>query len=345
MNDFMKLAFDEARKGTDTWLNPKVGAVIVKDSQVLASGHHQTFGHEHAEINTLNNLKNISMAKGATIFVTLEPCSHFGKTPPCVQRIVEVGLKKVVIGSLDPNPLVSGHGVKYLKDHGIEVENLNIKTDLNQAYMFSFNNHRPLVTLKYAMTLDGKINKFSNERSLISNSIAYDDAQDLRSNNQAVLIGENTFKTDNPQLTVRNKKMKFPPVRIVLVRDVNSVDLSKRIFENQAKIWFLSETKAHRNLPDNVEVFVGDWNVKNILNLLNEKKIQALLVEGGSKIQSEFAQAGMIDHLVIYLAPMIFGNGLGACNGQNQQIKTIEFQKPKYKFLGDNIRISTWRKK
>lgn len=155
----MKLAFIEARKGKNTWTNPQVGAVIVKDNQVLGQGHHETFGQNHAEINALNSLSDIAQAKGSTLYVTLEPCSHFGKTPPCVQKIVEVGIKKVVIGQIDPNPIVSGRGVEYLRDHGVEVEILELSSDLNSAYNFFYKNKRPLVTLKYAMTLDGKINR------------------------------------------------------------------------------------------------------------------------------------------------------------------------------------------
>ncbi|HJF87879.1 MAG TPA: bifunctional diaminohydroxyphosphoribosylaminopyrimidine deaminase/5-amino-6-(5-phosphoribosylamino)uracil reductase RibD, partial [Companilactobacillus farciminis] len=252
MDRFMKLAFEEAKKGINTWTNPQVGAVIVKNDQVLGQGHHATFGHEHAEINAFKSLKNINDAKNATLYVTLEPCSHFGKTPPCVQKIAELGVKKVVIGQIDPNPLVSGKGVKYLQEHGVEVEEQLISSELNRSYNYFYKNNRPLVTVKYAMTLDGKINKNDGQRSIVSNQATFEDSQQLRSQQQVILIGENTLKIDDPALTVRDRKMLFPPIRAVVVRDINQISLDLKIFQTDEPIWFFSETKNRRTLPENV---------------------------------------------------------------------------------------------
>ena len=253
----MKLAFEEAKKGINTWTNPQVGAVIVKNDQVLGQGHHATFGHEHAEINAFKSLKNINDAKNATLYVTLEPCSHFGKTPPCVQKIAELGVKKVVIGQIDPNPLVSGKGVKYLQEHGVEVEEQLISSELNRSYNYFYKNNRPLVTVKYAMTLDGKINKNDGQRSIVSNQATFEDSQQLRSQQQVILIGENTLKIDDPALTVRDRKMLFPPIRAVVVRDINQISLDLKIFQTDEPIWFFSETKNRRTLPESVQVIVG----------------------------------------------------------------------------------------
>lgn len=338
----MNLAFLEARKGKDTWKNPQVGAVIVKNDQILARGHHETFGEAHAEINALKNLSKVSDAEGATLYVTLEPCSHFGKTPPCVQKIAEVGIKKVVIGMVDPNPRVCGRGIKYLKNHGIEVVDLKIHSEINQAYDFFYQVKRPLVTVKYAMSLDGKINQKVGQRTVISNQTALDDSQQLRSHNQAILIGEKTFEIDDPQLTVRNSSLKFPPIRIVLVRDINNVKLTKKIFKTTEPIWFLSGTESDVEFPQNVQVFTGQWIPDQIIDLLFKKGIQSLLVEGGSLTQADFVRNGLIDKLVIYLAPIFLGQGLPAINKMIDS--TVNFTKPEISWLVDDLKLTAWRK-
>lgn len=338
----MKLAFEEAKKGINTWTNPKVGAVIVKDDQVLGQGHHATYGHEHAEINAFKSLKNIDEAKNATLYVTLEPCSHFGKTPPCVQKVVELGIKRVVIGQVDPNPLVSGKGVKYLKDHGVVVDEQSVPDDLNRLYNYFYKNDRPFVTVKYAMTLDGKINKNDGQRSIISNQAAFEDSQELRSRQQVILIGEHTLKVDDPKLTIRNQSLLFPPIRAVVVRDINQISLDLKIFQTDESIWLFSQTKNQRTLPENVKVIVGDWSPKNILDYLTAQNIQAVLVEGGSFLQAKFISAHLVDELVIYLANKIYGSGLPAAWGVD--FDPVEFTKPIVKPLDDNLKITTWRK-
>lgn len=343
LNKFMELAFQEARKGKSTWLNPLVGAVIVKNQKVIGLGHHETFGHEHAEINALKSLTSISDAKGATLFVTLEPCSHVGKTPPCVQKIFDVGITKVVIGQVDPNPIVSGRGIKYLENHNIQVENLNIKTDLNTAYEFFYREQRPLITIKYAMTLDGKINRDSVKHSLISNHESYLDSQKLRANNQVILIGENTLKLDNPRLTVREEAKLFPPIRAILVRDLKTINKDLKIFQNEAPIWFFTEKQTDQIFPNNVKVLVGNWTPESIITYLAEQKLQSILIEGGSHIQADFMQAKLVDKLIIYLANRVFGTGLSAVSGQT--IKGLEFSKPIVKSLDSDLKITVWRKR
>ena len=339
LNRFMKLAFTEARKGKDTWKNPQVGAVIVKNQQVLSSGHHETYGQNHAEINALKHLSDISQAEGATLYVTLEPCSHFGKTPPCVQRIVEVGIKKVVIAETDPNPIVSGNGIKYLEDHGVQVENLQQKNDLNVAYRFFHQHKRLLVTIKYAMTLDGKVNQTKGVRSMITNQEVFGDTQELRRQSQVILVGENTFKVDNPKLTVREEE-KFPPIRAVVIHDVNSVDLRMQIFQTNEPIYFFSQEKSQRELPENVQVFVDDWTPTKIVQKLTELGMQSILVEGGSHIQADFLKEKLCDRLIVYLANKVFGQGLPAINGP---VANLKFSKPEILLLADNLKITTWR--
>ncbi len=341
----MNIAFEEAKKGVETWTNPQVGAVIVKDGKILSQGHHEKFGGPHAEINTLNHLDNIEQAKGAEMFVTLEPCSHFGKTPPCVQKVVEVGIKKVVIGQQDPNPVVSGNGIKYLKDHDVAVEVLHTTGGINQAYNFFYQNKRPLVTVKYAMTLDGKINQASQTRTIITGKEAYNDSQNVRAHNQAILIGENTLLIDDPQLTVRNQTMAFPPLRAVVVRNVNKLSPDLKLFQDTTtSVLIFSEQDAKKQFPENVEVLVAtSWTPEKIISELTKRNIESVLVEGGSHLQADFVQANLVDQLIVYVAPKIFGGAsLPAIFNQAHSDDRL-FEKPQVQALGSDLKIITRR--
>ncbi|MCP0886607.1 bifunctional diaminohydroxyphosphoribosylaminopyrimidine deaminase/5-amino-6-(5-phosphoribosylamino)uracil reductase RibD [Ligilactobacillus sp. WILCCON 0076] len=306
---FLNLAIMEAQKARDsTWTNPLVGAVIVKNHKVLATGYHHKFGQVHAEIDALNNLADIHDARNATIYITLEPCSHYGKTPPCANRLITVGIKRVVIGQKDPNPLVAGKGITLLENAGVSVDLIGHTEYLNMKYNFFFKNKRPFITLKYAMTLDGKINQYKSSRSIISNYTSYLDTQNLRADNQAILIGETTLIADNPQLNVRTKTMEFPPIKIILVNSADSLDSSLNIFQGTEPVWILSRRISKKHWPKNIQVYSNShWSVKDIINFLNKKEIQSLLVEGGSSIHAKFVSANLVDELVIYIAPKIFG--------------------------------------
>ncbi|MFD1471626.1 bifunctional diaminohydroxyphosphoribosylaminopyrimidine deaminase/5-amino-6-(5-phosphoribosylamino)uracil reductase RibD [Companilactobacillus mishanensis] len=342
---FMDLAFEEAKQGESTWTNPQVGAIIVKNNQVLAKGHHEKFGGPHAEVNTLNHLENIKDAEDSTMYVTLEPCSHFGKTPPCVQKVVEVGIKHVVIGMQDPNPIVSGNGIKYLQDHNVEVDVLNQTGGINEAYIFYYQNKRPLVTVKYAISLDGKINQSNHERTILTGKAAYLDSQNVRAANQAIMIGQHTLEIDDPYLTVRNQDLDFPPIRVVAVYDVNKLSQDLNIFKpSGAKLWILSRTESNRKLPDNIEVFVSDtWTPDKVVKLLAKNNIESLLVEGGSRIHADFVKEKLVDKIIIYQAPIILGgHGLPAVYADYPSSE-IKFDKVQITQLGDDFKIESRR--
>ncbi|MBT9671523.1 bifunctional diaminohydroxyphosphoribosylaminopyrimidine deaminase/5-amino-6-(5-phosphoribosylamino)uracil reductase RibD [Secundilactobacillus kimchicus] len=342
----MALAVTEARKGLGkTWTNPCVGAVIVKDNRVIATGYHHRFGEAHAEIDALRHLSSPEAAKGATMYVTLEPCSHFGKTPPCANAIVRHGIARVVIGNVDPNPLVSGQGVAILRAAGVQVTIQNIGFTLNRAYAALYRRHRPTITLKYAMSLDGKINAAGRGRTMISSRGAYLDSQALRAEHQAVLVGENTFKVDNPALTVREQPVAFPPIRVVMVRDVNTVEDSMSIFKTDGPVWLLSEQSAHRQFPDTVEVFVAaHWTVERICQLLAAHNIVSLLVEGGSRIHAEFVKAQAVDRIVTYVSPIILGgSALPSVTGISTAM-IADFQPLKVTSLMPDIKLETERR-
>lgn len=342
---YMQMAVNLALLGKyDTWTNPLVGAVIVKNNQVIATGYHHKFGKEHAEINALSHLDQLSQAKGATIYVSLEPCSHYGKTPPCARKLVEVGIKRVVVGQLDPNPLVAGKGIQILKQAGIEITNLNCTQYINQTYNFFYTNQRPFITLKYAMSLDGKLNFQHGQRSILTGETVHDDSQRLRMDNQAILIGEHTLDVDDPLLTVRLKIMEFPPIKILLVNDVNQINMGLRIFSTAGSIWILSKTISKKKMPKNVRVFADDsWHVEQIIELMHDEGIQSLLVEGGSDVQARFMCSGIVDQIVSYVSGRVFGGtALPVAKGAGMN-KPLKMNIQQVAQLGPDVKITARR--
>ena len=342
----MQMAVQEALKAQGmTWTNPLVGAVLVKDEQVLATGYHHQFGKEHAEVNTLSHLADPKQAQGATLYVTLEPCSHYGKQPPCCKTVAEAGIKKVVIGQVDPHQIVAGKGIKYLKSHGVQTEVIGGTESLNVAYNFFYQQERPFVTLKYAMSIDGKINAAGKRRTLLTGDEAQLDVQKLRLQNQAILIGANTLRIDNPLLTVRIKNLPHPPIRIVLTKDANQLDFTSQLFKARGQIWLLSETNLTQNVGENVCCYTASkWTPQKVIQLLAEHEIQSLLVEGGSNVQAQFVAAGLADEIVTYVAPLVLGGtGLPAVFGQ-PLAKKSDYQLLDVKRFNQDIRIRVRRK-
>ena len=347
----MNLAIEQAKLGgVATFQNPQVGAILVKDNQVIAKGYHHYFGGDHAEVDVLKQVTK-EQSQGATLFVTLEPCSHFGKTPPCSHRIVEAGIKKVVIGQLDPHPIVMGKGADYLIQHGVTVvkDILKDKVEkLNPHYNFFYRWQRPWVTLKVAMTLDGKINQGHAQRTIISNKDSFVDSQKLRAQHQAILIGEHTLKIDDPKLTVRTIKMAHPPVRLIVLTDAATI-LNKSLLQDKSvETWLLVKQDTTNNRLakyENVHVLKGNWIPQNIVAFCYKKGWQSLLVEGGSYLQAQFVQNHLIEQWISYLAPRIFGgNALPAVVNQAGLGRDIHFTKPQIKYFDDNLRISALRK-
>lgn len=308
----MNRAIEEARKGTGlTYRNPLVGAVIVKNDQILAVGHHVGFGHAHAEVDAYQHVEHPEEVVDSTMYVTLEPCSHYGKTPPCAEQIVTWGVREVYVAQQDPNPLVSGRGIEYLCAHGVTVH-VGLASDdacaLNPAYNFFYKHRRPLVTVKVAQSLDGKIALRDDTRTYLTNSRANADVDQLRVGQQAILIGSDTALEDDPQLLV-NQSVAYPPIRIVLDRR-GRLQATARLHETQtAPLWvFTQNHKVQTNFTaENERVFVGEWTISGVMEALAKAGVQSLLVEGGSMIQAAFLQAGFVDRLVIYQVAELFG--------------------------------------
>ena len=361
MNDklnerYMELALTLALKGKGTVSpNPIVGAVIVKDGRIIGEGYHQKYGEGHAEVNAFKNASED--VKGATMYVTLEPCSHYGKTPPCAEKIVEKKIKKVVIGTLDPNPLVSGRGVKILQDAGIEVESgiLNDKCiKINEIFMKYIVKKEPFVVMKSAMSLDGKIATAAGESKWITGEESRRNVHVLRKELSAIMVGVETVIKDDPELTCRIENG-INPIRIV-VDSTLRIPIDSKIIKTADKVKTIIATtkKAEKNtieiLEDyGVQIIIADTNkegrvdLKDLMKKLGEAKIDSILLEGGAKLNFSALEEGIVDKVQIYIAPKIIGgeNAKGPVGGLgiDKLEQAFKLKEITYKTVGEDILI------
>lgn len=294
--------------------NPMVGAVIVNKGKVIGEGYHKEIGKEHAEVNAINSVGDKSLLSESTIYVTLEPCSHFGKTPPCADLLVHSKFKRVVIGCSDPFSKVNGSGIKRLKDAGIEVTvnclEMNCK-ELNKHFFTFHEKQRPYIFLKWAQTVNGKLDKGVNDKSVswISSTESKTLTHQWRGHHQSILVGKNTVENDNPSLTVRAIKGKNP-IRIVLDSNA-SLKSSYKIFNNESKTYIFNLIK--NETINNVEyVQLKDMSLNSILEELKELNIISVLVEGGAKTLQTFIDAELWDEAAILKGKESFKEGTNA---------------------------------
>ncbi|MEC1425943.1 bifunctional diaminohydroxyphosphoribosylaminopyrimidine deaminase/5-amino-6-(5-phosphoribosylamino)uracil reductase RibD [Bacillus sonorensis] len=314
---YMNLALGLAKQGEgQTGANPLVGAVVVKDGQVVGMGAHLKYGEAHAEVHAIQMAGR--HAEGAEIYVTLEPCSHYGKTPPCVELVIRSGLKRVVVAAEDPNPLVSGRGIGMLKEAGIEVTSGVLKEqaeELNEKFMHFMRTGLPYVTLKAAVSLDGKTATTTGDSKWITSEEARMDAHKYRRNHQSILVGVGTIKADDPSLTCRLPGTANQPVRVILDTNLTIPLHAKVIHDNEAPTWIYTTSKADpdtiRYLEDKgVQVNVldsGSISVKAVLQHLAANGITSVYVEGGSTIHASFVNEGLYQQIIFYLAPKLIG--------------------------------------
>ncbi len=282
--------------------NPMVGCVISSDDKIIAKDYHHQYGHEHAEINALNQIGH--KAENCKLYVTLEPCSHHGKTPPCINAIIKSGIKKVYVATLDPNPLVSGSGVKLMKENGIDVEIgllENNAIEVNRGFFKRMKTGLPFITSKIAMSLDGRVAMRSGESKWITSEASRADVQILRSQNQAILTGSGTILNDNPMLTVRNKKLQSKPLRVIIDSSNSIVDKSLNIFSSDSETLILNPTNS--KILKN-----GKIDLKSALIKLGEMGINNVLLESGSGLNGAMMESSLIDEFIIYTAPVILGS-------------------------------------
>ncbi|MCI1960110.1 MAG: bifunctional diaminohydroxyphosphoribosylaminopyrimidine deaminase/5-amino-6-(5-phosphoribosylamino)uracil reductase RibD [Clostridia bacterium] len=297
--------------------NPLVGAVIVKNGKIIGEGYHMVYGDLHAERNAIKNC-NEDM-KGATIYVTLEPCCHYGKQPPCTDAIIEKGFSKVVIGSRDPNPLVSGKGVKKLRENGIEVIEDFLKDEcdkINNVFFHFITTKTPYVVMKYAMTMDGKIATSTGKSKWISGEKSRKNVQKTRNRLFSIMAGIGTVLTDNPLLTCRIENGRNP-VRIIcdsslrIPIESNILNTAKDVptiiaychdnFEKEKKI------KACGAKTIKISEKDGHIDLKELIKILGEEKIDSILLEGGGELNFSALKEGIVQEVQVYIAPKIFG--------------------------------------
>lgn len=350
---FIKETLKLAKKGL-SWTNPNpmVGCLIVKDGKVLAKGYHHQAGLPHAEIEALKLLK--SPPQGATLYVNLEPCSHWGRTPPCTEAIIKSGISKVVCSTYDPNPKVSGQGVKQLKKAGIKMVVGVLEKQaqaLNEKHFTFYTKKRPFVALKFASSLDGKIATREMDSKWITNQKAREFARSLRGQYQAVLVGISTVIKDDPHLGVR-KKDKKDPLRIILDPALK-IPLSAQALRDDNCL-LVTSTQASRKKLEILEkkgirvlTFKGQKiEVKKLLLALKELDIVSVLVEGGGKTLGEFVDSQSFDKVYAFYAPKILGGEKAVSAIGGKGVKTINeaivLKNIQIKYFGDNFLVVGW---
>lgn len=351
----MEEAIKLAKKGAGyVSPNPMVGCVIVKNNKIIGSGWHKKYGEAHSEVNAINSAtENI---EGSEVYVTLEPCSHYGKTPPCAKALIEHKIKKVYVGCLDPNPLVSGNGVKMLRDAGIEVE-IGVMEDeckkINPIFFKYIRSNTPFVVMKSAITLDGKIATYTGDSKWVSNEQSRQFCQELRHNLKAIMVGINTVLADNPHLTCR-KKGGINPIRIIvdsklrIPLDANVLKITnddrciiattKNIDVDKSK---LLEDKGIEILQCNS--LNGQVDLKDLMKRLGEIKIDSILLEGGGTLNYSALEAGIVDYALTFISPKFIGGenaktsveGTGFANIKD----AIKIENPNVTFFGEDILV------
>ncbi|MCH1624810.1 bifunctional diaminohydroxyphosphoribosylaminopyrimidine deaminase/5-amino-6-(5-phosphoribosylamino)uracil reductase RibD [Fredinandcohnia quinoae] len=352
--DYMQLAINIAKVGIgQTNPNPVVGAVIVNDGQVIGIGAHLKAGEAHAEVHALQMAGD--KAKNSTIYVTLEPCSHFGKTPPCADLLIKSKVKRVVIGTTDPNPQVSGKGIKKLREAGIEVDLgiMKLQADeLNPVYYHYMDTGMPYVTLKSAISLDGKIATSTGESKWITGERARLDVHMYRQIHDAILVGVNTVITDNPSLTTRlpNGNSRNP-IRVILDSSLRTPLHSNVIQDDLASTWIIvnksvKQEKMKPFIEKGIRIIpIQDdiRSIKNVLKLLVENGISSVFVEGGAEINGSFLKERAINQVLTYIAPKLIGGkraptSIGG-NGIEHMADVFQLSVKSVEQLGDDIKI------
>lgn len=314
---YMERAIELSKLGSgNVSPNPLVGAVIVKNNKVIGEGYHKVYGGNHAEVNAIESANE--SINGATMYVTLEPCSHYGNTPPCAKRIVEEKIAKVVIGMVDPNPLVAGKGIDILEQAGVKVEFSSLEEEcmkVNEKFLKYIKNKKPFIALKWASSLDGKIATKTKKSKWISNEESREFVQKLRNDYTGILVGINTILDDNPKLTCRLENG-INPIRIVM--DTNGrIPIESQVFKEAGRIIVLvsegiSKDTESRLATSKAEIIkcktkFGKIDLHDGICKLGEKGIDSILIEGGSTINSSFINENLIDKIYCFIAPKIIG--------------------------------------
>jgi diaminohydroxyphosphoribosylaminopyrimidine deaminase/5-amino-6-(5-phosphoribosylamino)uracil reductase len=326
---FMRAALREAQRGLGhTSPNPAVGAVIVRGGRIIARGFHRGAGLPHAEIEAFRALKKEQLANGATLYVTLEPCSTHGRTPPCVEAIIAAKIQRVVIGTIDPNPQHAGRGVELLRAAGIEVTTDVLEPEcraLNAAFNHWIVSGSPYVVAKMGMSIDGRLTRPPGEGRWLTSEASRADAQQLRARVDAILIGAQTLRSDNPRLTVRGVAGARQPWRVILTR---GGDLPK-----EAHVF----TDEHR---ERTLVFTGQ-PLRQVLSELGERQITSVLIEGGMRVLGDAFDEGLVHEVHGYVAPLLCAGPIVAVGGRGAGASAdgVQFTQVSYRRIGGDLHL------
>ena len=336
--------------------NPLVGAVVVKNNKVIGEGYHKKYGGPHAEVFALEMAGE--EARGADIYVTLEPCSHYGKTPPCAKKIIEMGIKRCIIASLDPNPLVSGRGIKMLQEAGIEVITGVMDKEakeLNRVFMKYISEKTSYLFLKCGITLDGKIATKTGNSKWITNELAREKVQKLRNKYMGIMVGINTVIKDDPSLTARIENGR-DPYRIVIDPNLDISLESKFVnFQDEKSIVITSESNREKEKVSELEerkvklVYLEgtDFKISDILKKTGELGIDGILLEGGSYLISKAFEEKAIDGGEIFIAPKILGDEKAISFVKGFSVENIadgfELENVKINSYGNNVSMEFYR--
>jgi diaminohydroxyphosphoribosylaminopyrimidine deaminase/5-amino-6-(5-phosphoribosylamino)uracil reductase len=349
---YMELAMELAGRGRGKVNpNPLVGAVIVKNGEIIGMGYHEAYGELHAERKALASCHQ--SPEGATLYVTLEPCCHFGKTPPCTDAIIENKISRVVIGTLDPNPLVMGKGMEKLVEKGITVITGVLEEacqEMNAIFFHFIKTARPFVLMKYAMTMDGKIATFSGKSKWITGETARAAVHETRNDYSGIMVGINTILQDDPLLTCRIEGGQ-DPVRIICDTHLR-IPLSSRIVETARKIpTYLATASRDENKIKRLKTMScrilavpkdgNQLNLNELMNQLGAEKIDSILLEGGGTLNFSALAAGIVNRLQVYVAPKIFGGASAKTPVEGQGVEdpreAFRFDHRKIKIFGEDI--------
>ncbi|AWE07545.1 bifunctional diaminohydroxyphosphoribosylaminopyrimidine deaminase/5-amino-6-(5-phosphoribosylamino)uracil reductase RibD [Lysinibacillus sp. 2017] len=362
-NEYMKLALELAASAKgNTNPNPLVGAVIVKDGVIVGTGLHRKAGEPHAEVHAFRMAGE--HAKGATLYVTLEPCSHYGKTPPCANLVKESEVARVVVAMQDPNPAVAGRGIKLLRDAGIEVKVGVLEAEaqkLNERFIHNMLTERPFVVSKFAMTLDGKIAAHNGHSQWITSEKARANVHQLRHEVDGILVGVNTVLHDNPKLTTRLPEGNGRnPIRVVLdsslrtpldahisnTSEARTVIVTSLLADEQKAISLEKQGVIIIRVPLNEQ---GTLNIEETLKALYKVGITHLLVEGGGAVNAAFLRSGFIDQYIVYVAPKVLGGANSITPFTGCDVDSIDLAAQlvfdEVLQIGEDIRITAYPKK
>lgn len=351
---YMNLALELARATLgQTAPNPSVAAIVVKNNQIIGIGTHLKAGLPHAEVYALKQAGQ--NAEAATLYVTLEPCVHFGKkTAPCVDLIIQAKIKKVVVAVLDPNPLVNGRGVEKLRAAGIDVV-VGVMVDealkLNQVFFNYMRNKTPFITLKAGMSLDGKLATVTGQSKWITNELARSDAHKYRHTHDAILVGVNTIIADDPALTTRIVGGGKNPIRIILDTHLRTPLTSQVLTDKQSPTWIVvgdgvsldKITQYQNSATKIIQMDTPDISINQLVKMLADRGVTSILVEGGHKIHTSFLMAKQVNQVVLYVSPLLIGGEQAAMFFAGKGFASLDLAL-KLEFseiikLGDNLKI------